>query len=221
MRGFIGRKHTEETKKKISLSKKGQRHFDSDETKKKKSISAKKVIHKSTQGFQKGHKLLGNNPTSKGKNWKLSDSTKNKMSSSAIGNKKCLGKKNAFGYKWTKEQIENKIKTAARGSKHWKWIKDRTKLKDSGEINEIRRSSRYKDWSKNIRNRDKHKCRLSNNECLGRLEIHHIFSFTYYPELRYLLTNGITLCHFHHPRKMEEEKRLAPLFQELVSVSEE
>jgi len=35
----------------------------------------------------------------------------------------------------------------------------------------------------------------------------------------FTIKNGITLCHAHHPRKRAEEKRLEPLFKELVSVS--
>ncbi len=49
--------------------------------------------------------------------------------------------------------------------------------------------------------------------------VHHILGFTAYPELRYEINNGITLCQAHHPLKRAEEKRLAPVFQELVSVS--
>ena len=60
------------------------------------------------------------------------------------------------------------------------------------------------------------KCRLLNNACNGRLEAHHIFDWENYPTLRYVFNNGITLCHAHHPRKRAEEKRLAPVFQELV-----
>ncbi|MBP7118925.1 hypothetical protein KBA63_02455 [Candidatus Woesebacteria bacterium] len=50
------------------------------------------------QGFQKGHGLIGNNPTSKGKKWKLSDDTKFKQSKARIG-------KNNGMY----------------GNKHWNW----------------------------------------------------------------------------------------------------
>ena len=38
----------------------------------------------------------------------------------------------------------------------------------------------------------------------------------YSPKLRYEVNNGITLCHFHHPRKINDEMNLAPIFQELV-----
>ena len=68
-------------------------------------------------------------------------------------------------------------------------------------------------------NRDNWKCKINNSDCKGRLEVHHILGFTKFPELRYDINNGITLCHFHHPRVREEEKRLSPYFMELVSVS--
>ena len=47
------------------------------------------------------------------------------------------------------------------------------------------------------------------------------FKKGYIPKLRYEINNGITLYHAHHLRKRAEEKRLAPIFQELVSVSKE
>ena len=45
--------------------------------------------------------------------------------------------------------------------------------------------------------------------------------FGKWPELRYDINNGITLCHFHHPIVREEEKRLIPTYKELVSVSKD
>lgn len=81
--------------------------------------------------------------------------------------------------------------------------------------------SAYMYWSIEVKKRDGWKCKLLNNECKGRLEAHHIYSWRDYPTLRYVLTNGITLCQFHHPRKWEEEKRMIPIFQELLSVSKE
>lgn len=79
----------------------------------------------------------------------------------------------------------------------------------------------YVRWSREVKDRDGWKCKLLSSECKGRLESHHIFDWINYHELRYILTNGITLCAFHHPRGREKEKRMVPIFQELLSVSEE
>lgn len=112
--------------------------------------------------------------------------------------------------RWIKKMIE-----VTTGSKNHKWIEDRSKLINQDERN----SYKYLEWSKSVRMRDNYKCRIDNPDCCGRIEVHHILSWRDHPELHYKLNNGITLCHFHHPRVREEEKRLIPEFQKLVSVS--
>lgn len=79
--------------------------------------------------------------------------------------------------------------------------------------------SLYMVWRKQVKDRDGWKCKIANEDCNGRLEAHHILPWRDYPELRYQINNGITLCLAHHPRRRAEEKRLASFFQELVSVS--
>jgi len=74
-------------------------------------------------------------------------------------------------------------------------------------------------WRKQIFQRDSFKCKIDNSDCKGQLEAHHILSWREFPELRFDINNGITLCHAHHPRKRAEEKRSIPTFKELVSVS--
>ena len=106
------------------------------------------------------------------------------------------------------------------GEKHWRWISDRTQLSRTSKQGE-RRTTAYFYWRKSVWQRDNFKCRINNSDCKGRIESHHILGWSSYPELRYNINNGITLCHAHHPRKRAEEKRLAPIFQELVSVSNE
>lgn len=74
----------------------------------------------------------------------------------------------------------------------------------------------YKDWMLAVKNRDGWKCKMSNVDCSGRLEAHHILSYSEHAKLRYEINNGITLCVFHHPRKRSEEARLSPYFQSLL-----
>ena len=102
------------------------------------------------------------------------------------------------------------------GENHPRWIRDRMLLKDDRRD---RGGQLSRDWGKRVKDRDGWKCKISNQDCEGRMEAHHILGWTEYPELRYEINNGITLCHAHHPRKRAEEKLLAPVFQGLVGVS--
>lgn len=127
-----------------------------------------------------------------------------------------LGHGNPFyGKKHTKElkeklSLRNRMRIGDRG---FRWIKDRNKI--IGPQN--RNNPLYKQWRYEIWLRDNFKCKIGNPDCCGRIEAHHILPWKDFPELRYEINNGITLCHFHHPRKREEEKRLSPYFQRLVS----
>lgn len=75
-----------------------------------------------------------------------------------------------------------------------------------------------KEWRMEVKKRDNFSCRIADNNCGGKLEVHHILRWSEFPELRYKTNNGITLCHAHHPRKVAEEKRLIPTFNELVAM---
>jgi hypothetical protein len=98
------------------------------------------------------------------------------------------------------------------GENHWNWKGGISKNVHSVD------EPNYKEWRKRIFKRDNYKCRMDKN-CKSYIQAHHILPWRDYPELRYEINNGITLCLAHHPRKRAEEKRLAPLFMELVSVS--
>lgn len=104
-----------------------------------------------------------------------------------------------------------------KGMKAWNYIEDRTKIawRDKHSLCDLA----YTDWRKFVFTRDGFKCKISNRDCAGQLEAHHILPWRDFVELRYEINNGITLCHAHHPRKRAEEKRLSPYFQGLVSVS--
>jgi len=171
-------KHTEETKKKISLANKGK--------------------PASAGSFKKGHKPFANAGMPKG--FKHTEETKLKMSLSAP-----KGKNHPL-YKLNKGRF---------GKLSPRWIEDRTLLAKRQERND----SAYAEWRKLVWLRDNFKCKINNSDCDGRIIAHHILSWKEYPELRYNVNNGITLCQAHHPRKRAEEKRLILDFQELVSVS--
>jgi len=118
------------------------------------------------------------------------------------------------GKKFTEEHRKNMGKHC-RGEKNYRWIKDRTKLKRISKQGE-RRTSAYFYWRKMVWTRDNWKCIIGDSNCNGKIVAHHILSFTKFPELRYKINNGITLCQFHHPRKRVDETRLIPFFIEMV-----
>lgn len=125
------------------------------------------------------------------------------------------GKKWSFGIKRS-EESKSKQGESIKGSNHYRWIKDRSKIKQYWTE---RNNPEYKQWRKEVWTRDSFKCKIQDDNCQGRIEAHHILGWTEHPELRYKTNNGITLCHALHPRKRAEEKRLVPNFRELVLMS--
>ena len=138
------------------------------------------------------------------------------------GNKNWLGKHRS---EKTKEKIREKMrgriisaetraKMGFKKENHWHWKEDRTQL----QTNEKKHlDCQYREWMFAVKNRDNWKCKINNSACNGRLEAHHILDWKNYPELRYEINNGITLCHAHHPRGREREAELSPFFQSLVA----
>ena len=183
-----GRKISNEHKQKISKAQKGRKHLPQ-------------------QGYQKGHGLLGNNNTCKGKTWKWSEKSKENFSKNYRGEK----------HHSTGKPMSDKLKEIFKGrigEKSPVYIKDRTKLKKSPKKH---LDSAYKEWMLNVKNRDNWKCFLSNNECHGNLEVYHILNWVQYQDERYKIDNGITLCKFHHPRGREKETLMIPIFKDIIN----
>jgi hypothetical protein len=103
------------------------------------------------------------------------------------------------------------------GRENPRWIEDRTKLIKKQERND----SAYKEWRYQVFKRDRHKCKINNKDCNLKVVAHHILSWKDYPELRYEVNNGITLCQYHHPRKKIDEQRLISTLKELILSKEQ
>lgn len=145
-----------------------------------------------------------------GKHWKLEDVSHLQGENSASwkgGKPKCL----VCQKQLTNYDAKRCTQHAKSGELHPQWIADRTKLAKRQERND----SLYREVTSQAKKRDG-ACKLFNENCRGYLIVHHILGWTAYPEERYNLNNLITLCQGHHPRKRTEEKRLVPVFQNLL-----
>jgi len=129
----------------------------------------------------------------------------------------CLTRKGIKNSEETKEKCRianlGKKFPERSGELHSNWIKDRTKLK----ISDDRYSTQYMYFIYQVRKRDNNKCKISNEECKGRLEVHHILNWIDYPELRYDINNCITLCQLHHPHGRKKEIEFSLYFSDLLN----
>jgi len=129
---------------------------------------------------------------------------------------KSKGNKHRLGHRHSIETRNKMSASHPKGESSPNWIKDRSKLKRYGDASKDRRSYAYNNWRREVYKRDQFTCRIKNDSCSGRIEAHHILSYSEYPELRYKLNNGITLCRAHHPRVRAEEKRLIPILNKIL-----
>ena len=167
-KGYIpwitGKKHSEETKRKMSIASKGKMKSEKHKIK----ISLAKI----------------------GK--KHSEETKRKMSESRKGNKHpCWGRH----WKLSEESKKN-IRIGAiklvKSGKHPNWKGGITPIN-----NKIRRSVKVRLWHKLVFERDNFTCQKTKIRG-GSLTAHHIQNFAQYPELRFVIDNGITLSKKSH-----------------------
>lgn len=80
------------------------------------------------------------------------------------------------------------------GERHWNW---------KGGITEqnrvIRLSLQYEIWRKEVYRRDKWTCRICEKHCQRKdIVAHHLNNFADFPEMRFSVDNGLTLCRECH-----------------------
>ena len=139
----------------------------------------------------------GTIPWNKGKKGvqKASLETRKKLSLAHKGNKHALGSRHTDEWKRNKsEQLKKQWKDGLRtvdhlsGENHWNWKGGITPINKK-----IRLSKKYSLWRTKVFERDDYTCVLCGiRGCY--LEVDHLKPFSLYPNLRFDMDNGRTLC---------------------------
>ena len=146
--------------------------------------------------FKKGQ-LLGvkRAPFSEETKKKMSISSKGKTVSEETKKKMSLASKHKSGMRGKKHSLEARLKMSAKRkgelNANWQGGKKAKHLL-------IRVSLEYKLWRKSVFERDNYTCIFcgfqSNGTKIPDIHADHIKPFAYYPELRFAIDNGRTLC---------------------------
>jgi 5-methylcytosine-specific restriction endonuclease McrA len=83
-----------------------------------------------------------------------------------------------------------------RGDRHWNW-----KGGVSSETQKKQVSAEYRSWRRAVYERDNWTCRKCRRKRGIRINAHHIWPWAEHPELRYDVSNGVTLCVSCHTRE--------------------
>lgn len=77
-------------------------------------------------------------------------------------------------------------------------------------------SPEYKTWRRRVYSRDRHQCQMPGCGSGMKLNAHHIVRWADAPTLRFIVSNGITLCHGCHDSIWNREDEFVNLFRSIV-----
>lgn len=124
---------------------------------------------------------------------KMSEEHRRRLSLSKMGNQNRLGTVGVWKGKKMSLEHRKKMSEAHKGEKAYNF-----KNYPKGINYAIRRSSQYREWRKKIFERDNYTCISCKARCKSGQTVYlhadHIKPFALFPELRFLLENGRTLC---------------------------
>lgn len=127
------------------------------------------------------------------------EEARRKIGEAHKGKRLRLGKRHSVE---TRMKISQKARARARsGSELPNWKGGITVINRG-----IRFSAEYKRWRFDVFSRDRFTCQECGDNRGGNLQAHHIKSFADFPELRFAVENGITLCQNCH-----EQLHLKPI----------
>jgi predicted restriction endonuclease len=167
--------------------------------------------HKKAEGYWTGKKMpeeACKKMSESGHKKKLSEEHKRNISESLKGRvfseetiKKFIGKKQSLETRMKKSE-------AQKGNKGSNW-----RGGVSEENNRIRQSIEFAEWRKAVFERDNYTCQKCGAKLIKSktkniiLHPHHIKSFADYPEFRFDVDNGITLCKDCHKNEHRRSKK--------------
>jgi len=171
--------------------------------------------HHTEEAIKKNsEKHKGKNNSNWGKH--RNEETKRKISEANSGNKNPMYGKHPIGMRGKKHttEVRQKMSESHKGEKSYLWKGGITPINQK-----IRKGIDIRLWRELIFQRDGFLCQMPDCDKTERyLNAHHIMKFADYPELRFEVSNGITLCKKCHDKIQWKEEKFENMFIEIVKL---